>query len=104
MLSSLPAAYAITGSTINGTGTFRDTSVTILSIQVVGSNTVIKDWGIGVVVIGLGVLGALLGGWSWALLFGSGPTTFLGSVLLGMLGAMAILYLLRRVGRTGRRV
>ena len=49
MLSSLPAAYAITGSTINGTGTFRDTSVTILSIQVVGSNTVIKDWGIGVV-------------------------------------------------------
>ena len=37
-------------------------------------------------VIGIGVLGALLGGWSWAVLFGSGPTTFLGSVIVGELG------------------
>jgi uncharacterized membrane protein YeaQ/YmgE (transglycosylase-associated protein family) len=55
-------------------------------------------------VIGIGVLGALLGGWAWALLFGSGPTTFLGSVIVGVLGAMAILYLLRRLDRPRYRI
>ena len=47
MLSSLPAAYASTNLTVKGSGTFRDTSVTILSIQTIGSSTVIKDWGVG---------------------------------------------------------
>jgi len=46
--TSLPAAFAKPPS-INGTGTFSDTSVTILSIQMVGSNEVIKDAGTGVV-------------------------------------------------------
>jgi uncharacterized membrane protein YeaQ/YmgE (transglycosylase-associated protein family) len=55
-------------------------------------------------VIGIGVLGALLGGWGWALLFGSGPTTFLGSVIVGVLGALAILYLLRRLERARYRI
>src|SRR5437879_1319953 len=47
MISSFPAAYARTSGTITGTGTFTDTSVTITSIQMVGSNEVIKDWGVG---------------------------------------------------------
>jgi hypothetical protein len=45
----LPAAYAKRNTSINGTGTFSDTSVTILSIQMVGSNEVIKDAGTGTV-------------------------------------------------------
>ena len=46
MISSLPAAYA--GSDrINGTGTFSDVTVTILSIQMVGANEVITDAGTG---------------------------------------------------------
>jgi uncharacterized membrane protein YeaQ/YmgE (transglycosylase-associated protein family) len=55
-------------------------------------------------VIGIGVLGALLGGWGWAVLFGSGPTTFLGSVILGVLGTLAILYVLRRLDRSRYRI
>jgi uncharacterized membrane protein YeaQ/YmgE (transglycosylase-associated protein family) len=51
-------------------------------------------------VIGTGVVGALLGGWGWALLFGSGPVTFLGAVILGVLGALVVLALLRRLDRT----
>ncbi len=46
MVSSLPAAYA--GSErINGTGTFSDITVTILSVQMVGANEVITDAGTG---------------------------------------------------------
>ena len=55
----------------------------------------------------LAVAGHLVGGTTGlaiALLFGSGPTTFLGSVILGVLGAMAILYLLRRLGGTRYRI
>jgi len=47
MASSLPPAYARTSVTISGSGTFADTYVKILSIQVVGGNTVIKDEGLG---------------------------------------------------------
>jgi hypothetical protein len=47
MISTLPAAYARTLGTISGTGTFADTVVKILSIQMVGSNEVIKDEGLG---------------------------------------------------------
>jgi len=46
----------------------------------------------------VGILGAVLGGWAWSLLFGAGPSTFLGSVILGVFGAMAVLTLLRRSG------
>ena len=42
----LPAAYA-KEELIHGTGTFSDTSVTILSIQMVGSNQVITEAGTG---------------------------------------------------------
>jgi hypothetical protein len=49
MGSFLPAVYAKGNPSINGTGTFSDTSVTILSIQMVGPNEVIKDAGTGVV-------------------------------------------------------
>ena len=47
MASSIPAAYATTSRTISGTGTFADIYVKILSIQMVGSNTVIEDEGLG---------------------------------------------------------
>jgi hypothetical protein len=50
MVSSLPVAYAgtsATSRTISGIGTFTDTAVTILSIQMVGSNEVIQDAGMG---------------------------------------------------------
>jgi hypothetical protein len=47
MISSLPVAYAKTSPTVSGTGTFTDIAVTILSIQMVGSNEVIKDAGLG---------------------------------------------------------
>jgi len=52
------------------------------------------------VMVVIGVIGALLGGWGWAALFGSGPSTFLGSVLLSVLGALALLAVLHRHGRT----
>src|SRR5882762_6680833 len=46
MVSSLPAAHA-GPDVIKGTGTFFDINVTILSIQMVGSNEVITDAGTG---------------------------------------------------------
>ena len=47
MVSSLPAAYAESYQNINGTGTFSDITVTVLSIQMVGANEVISDAGTG---------------------------------------------------------
>jgi len=48
-ISSLPVAFAKPNPSITGTGTFADTSVTILSVSFVGSNEVITDAGTGVV-------------------------------------------------------
>jgi len=47
MVSSLPVAYARTPGNLSGTGTFYDTVVSIVSIQMVGANQVIKDEGLG---------------------------------------------------------
>ena len=55
-------------------------------------------------VVAIGVLGALLGGWVWAMLFGDGPATFLGSVTLSVLGATVLQALLHRFGGTRYRV
>lgn len=51
-----------------------------------------------IVVALAGLSGAVLGGWLWSLLFGSGPATFLGSALFGVSAALAALAALRRVG------
>ena len=58
IVSSFPAAYARTPGTITGTGTFTDTAVRILSIQMVGSTEIIKDEGLGKVT---GTLSGLYG-------------------------------------------
>src|SRR5947207_6701102 len=47
MVSSLPSAYARTPGNLSGTGTFYDTYVSVVSIQMVGANQVIKDQGLG---------------------------------------------------------
>lgn len=46
-------------------------------------------------VVGVGIVSAVLGGWSWALFRGSGPPSLLGAAILGVLGALAVLALLR---------
>lgn len=53
-------------------------------------------------VVLVGVLGALLGGWIWIAGFGDGPSSFLGAAIFGLLGAVAIQYLLWHQGRKGR--
>ena len=51
-------------------------------------------------VVLLGVLSALLGGWTWVLLFGDGPSTFLGAAAVGVLGAIGCQRVLWRQGRS----
>ena len=49
----------------------------------------------------VGIIGGLIGGWVMSLFAGRGPVTFLGSLIVAILGAVAILYGLRAAqGRT----
>src|SRR4051812_9649516 len=47
-------------------------------------------------IVAIGVAGALLGGWICLLLFGSHPSSLLGSVIVGVVGALGVLALLNR--------
>jgi uncharacterized membrane protein YeaQ/YmgE (transglycosylase-associated protein family) len=57
---------------------------------------------IGAIIVG--IIGGLLGGWLWSILFGAGPSTFIGTLVLSILGAVIILYALRAAGGRARTV
>lgn len=52
---------------------------------------------IGAVVIG--ILGGLLGGWIWEEVFNMGGTSWIGSIIVAIIGAVIILYALRAVDK-----
>jgi uncharacterized membrane protein YeaQ/YmgE (transglycosylase-associated protein family) len=56
---------------------------------------------IGVIIVG--IAGGLLGGWLWSLVFGVGPSTFIGSLILAIIGAVIILSILHLLFRRRRR-
>lgn len=43
----------------------------------------------------IGICGGLLGGWIFSLFAGRGPVTFIGTVILAVIGAVIILYAIR---------
>jgi len=50
----------------------------------------------------VGILGGLLGGWLLSLVAGSGPVTFIGSLVVAIIGAALILFGLRAAGADSR--